>query len=278
MSRDRQEVIKPGGAEATSQLVREPAVFAEDDALEHGRAIATQPSRNGALQLSSQGVGNATEPAAAPDDLPAVDEEDDVHAVTSKPRPFVEPVLRSARGRHSDERFQDRALRGSPSKRQLQLHGLAQSSPRECRDDRRRAHVVLSAARRPGDGHVHAGGRLEVRRQGTAIERIETCTPPPPADKRERDGQQADTALPARDSRSAAEQRHQSDRERGLDTRDIRRREPKTERAGKELRPVHEQPLPQGATRPRRSSSRAGPIPEIASSSSTEPKAPCCCR
>jgi hypothetical protein len=68
LSRDRQEVVEPGGTEATPQLVRQPTVLTQDDALHHGRVIPGQTSRDGNLQPPSQGVGDAAD-AAAPAQL-----------------------------------------------------------------------------------------------------------------------------------------------------------------------------------------------------------------
>ena len=122
-------MIEARGAEPILGFVRKSTVLAEDDAFHYRGAISGQPSRDGALQLSSQGVRNAAEPPAPAYDPPAVDEEDHVHALTPQPRPFVEPVLRSARGRHADERSQDGALRRRPPERELQLHVLTQAAP-----------------------------------------------------------------------------------------------------------------------------------------------------
>ena len=188
------------------------------------------------------------------------------------------PVLRSARGRHAHERSQDRALRRRSSERKLQLDGLAQRPPGELCEDRRCAHVVLSTARGPGDGHAHATSGLETRRQRAAIESIETRTAPPPARKRERNRQQTEPASSTRGGPSAAEQRGHDQSKRGLCAHHVRGCEPQAERAGKQPRHLTEDQVGHGATNPRSCSSRAGPIPAIASSSSTEPKAPCCCR
>src|SRR6185312_11843572 len=111
---NRQEVVEARGAEPIIGFVRKSTVLAKDDAFHYRRAISGQPSRDGALQLSSQGVRNAAKPPAPAHDPPAVDEEDHVHALTPQPRPLVKPVLGSARGRHADERIQDGALRRPP--------------------------------------------------------------------------------------------------------------------------------------------------------------------
>jgi hypothetical protein len=129
-----------------------------------------------------------------------------VHALTPEPRSFVEPVLRSARGRHADERIQEGALRRRPPERKLQLHALAQAAPGKPGDDRRCAHVVLSTARRPRDGHAHVRGGLEPRAQRAAVERIEPRAAPPPAPERERDRNQLEGTLFAKGGHGAPEQ------------------------------------------------------------------------
>ena len=67
------------------QLVGEAAVFTEDDAFEDSFPLAAQAPRDRSSQPPAERIGNASEPTAMPDDVPAVDPQNDMDTVASQP-------------------------------------------------------------------------------------------------------------------------------------------------------------------------------------------------
>ena len=83
LAADREDVVEPRGAKVAAQAVRERRVVAEDDAFEDRAPFSRHTGRNRAGERGSQPVGKPAEAAAAAEDAPRVDADDDVYAVTA---------------------------------------------------------------------------------------------------------------------------------------------------------------------------------------------------
>ena len=125
-----EQVVEAGGAEALLERVRETAVLAEHDSLDHAAAFSREPGRAVAREPGVQPVGDAAEPAAPADPAPGVGAQHDVHAVAAQPGSLVEAVRRPARRTQHAEHRQARALRRRPAVGQLEQHRLAQALAR----------------------------------------------------------------------------------------------------------------------------------------------------
>ena len=191
-------------------------------------------------------------------------------------RALVEAVLRAARGADDRERADDRrpaaargraAARAGPARRRRAL---------EAAGARRAAAGEAAAARaRPVTTDDEPPGAADVGAQGAAVERVEPRASPPP---REHEHEHAAAgsgrrAAGRRARRAAAAARaDERGRRRRCGAR-VREREPGDGRADDDVRgqqPAH------GTTSPFRSAIRAGPMPGIASSASTDVNGPCC--
>ena len=209
------------------------------------------------------------------DDLPRVDSQDDMHAATSQPCAFVESMFCGTRRRQLAERVEDRTLWRCAPQWQPQQHGLAGVQRTEAEDQSGRTKVEASTSRLCSDDHVDAFSSANPRAERTAIENIEPyAAPAPTGDSEGQEDQQASFHL----HRGGAGQRrnreqHQYDR----GTEEIRQREPDAKRRAACMCGAIAQQR-HGATSPFNWSSRAGPIPGTASSSSMDANAPCCCR
>ena len=186
------------------------------------------------------------------------------HVRSSKP-------LLGPRGAFDDgKRAQHCTLRRRSAARELQqgclVHGAARIPP----DRRRNAKGEAATPRRPGHDHARATRLADVPRQCAAVEDVEASTAPPEP-QHEQDG--CGRPGPRRDDDRRCDGEGHGDHS---DPHAVGRREPKAEGAAADLwcatAPSH------SATRLRRSASRAGPMPDTASSSSTEPNPPCCWR
>src|SRR5581483_11248063 len=179
----------------------------------------------------------------------------------AQPGALVEAVRGPARLLDERERLEDRALgRGAPE-RELELDRLAGVHAAEAADAPARALVVAAAANRRGDDHDGAARPADLGAERAAVERVEAGAPPPPPDGGEAGG--------------GEDEPHGRGGARG---RAGRERKPEAE-AGRGEGGRRDGPAEaHGTTSPRRFSIRAGPIPGIASSSSTERKGPCAWR
>ena len=102
-----------------------------------------------------------------PDQVPLVDVQDDVDALSTQPLTLVEAVLRSARGTDDRERADHGALRRSAAERQLELDPLVDGSPLE---SARVCELTLgeaAAARLGRDDQRRTGRRGRCRRART---------------------------------------------------------------------------------------------------------------
>ena len=118
--------------------------------------------------------------------------------------------------------------------------------------------------------------RVDPRAQRTAVERVETAAAPAPAEQREGARDEQQPLRPGDTKGGQPDQTGENERDGTVHPHRVRGSETQTDRSREQLRgPADGDELAHGATRSRSVSSRAGPMPEIASSSSTDPNAPC---
>ena len=274
LARHREQVVETRSSESLPQVVRERLLVAEDDPFDDPAPLSPQPGRDRAREPSTQAVGDAAEPTAPTDLSPAISSQNHVHAVSPKPGRLVEAVLRRLRQTHRDDGLDQGTLRRRAPERQLELDGLAQAQTAEASDLGRHPQLEPGMTGRPGD-RQHASLRgVDVSEQHAAIERIQSGAAPPPTEQRERSEQDQEARF--RRERQDRERCESDEREHGRAANQVRAAEAEAER-----RRVHVRRAAQnahGTTRSRSCSSRFGPIPGTASSSSTDWKAPCFCR
>ena len=87
--------------------------------------------REARAEPGPQSVGDAAEPAAAADDVPLVDVQDDVDALPAQPRPLVEAVVGPARSSTTASSADDRALRRRAAERSSSCDALVRRAPVE---------------------------------------------------------------------------------------------------------------------------------------------------
>src|SRR2546425_4801437 len=209
------------------------------------------------------------------DDPPTVDSQNDVNAAVAQPTSLVETVLWAVRRDELSQRVDDGSLRGSTPARELEQDRLMRAEVAEAKHEPGRPHVEPPDPRRPGDHEPGSGSRVETARERAPVERVEPCAPPAPA------GDEDHHAEGGEPRRLVDEQR--DEQERGAEQLGNRRRDAngvctgqaEAESGREKLRRTGARGPGQGATRSRSCSIRAGPMPGTASSSSTDPKAPC---
>ena len=81
LARDREQVIEARAPKRLLGPIGQPSVVAEQHAFDERAPFSRQPGRGRAPKPTTQPIGNTTEPAALPDDVPLVHMEDDVHAL-----------------------------------------------------------------------------------------------------------------------------------------------------------------------------------------------------
>ena len=198
--------------------------------------------------------------------MPLVHVQDHVHPSVTEPGALVEAVLRSTRPLDHCEHVEHGALGRRAAWRQLEPNRLADPRTGETRNNTRCALLEATRARLAGDDDNGATRLADPAREHAPVEFVQPHAPQPPAGEQER---QRKGERPR--------QRHHEERKNedghDPDTREIRQHEAAAERGGEDLWPAGH-----GATSPRKFSRRAGPMPDTASSSSTEPKPPCFCR
>ena len=271
-------MVETGGAEVSADGVGERRVVAEDDAFEDRAAFSRQAGRDRGGEPAAKPVGQAAETAAAADGPPGVDPGDDVHAVATKPGPLVEAVFRPARKLELAEHLEHCPLRRRAPTRQLEQHRLFDAQETEPCNARRDADLEAAPRCRAGDRYARPLGGVDVRRQRTAVERVERVEPeaaPPPAGAG-REQRDPGEARPGRADPEGSHDAERNEEQKRMQARQVRRSEADAERRRTEMR--RGEPHGHGTTRPRRFSIRAGPIPGIASSSSTDLNGPCACR
>ena len=201
---------------------------------------------------------------------------DDVHAVTAQPRSLVEAVLRPARQPDLADHVEDRSLRRRAARWKSKQHWLANLVRAEAPHLRRHADVELRAPRRPGHGNDRPLGGPDPRERAALRSSASSrALPHHQPDERERDrrAQAASTPREEQPSTATRPSAGQDDHGRGARAQ-VRAGQPKAEAAGKQVRARAQEAL-HGAATSRSCSIRAGPMPGIASSSSSELKAPC---
>jgi hypothetical protein len=255
-------------------VIRNRLVVAEDDASENGAPLARRPADDRAFDARTQLIRQAAEPAATSGTAPRVRAQDDMDALAREPLPFVEAAVGTARLIDGDDRRHDRALGRGTAGWELQQRRLVNRPSAEAHDDDRHAHVVAAMSR--GRSHLEPCPLrcTDLRRQHAPVQGSEPDTAPPPARQRERDGEGDDPPLAGdegrgRDERDGAERERRRSQPGG-----VRRCNADAERTRERVRRPHRH----GATRSRSSARRFGPIPGIASSSSTLENAPCSVR
>src|SRR5581483_4848783 len=271
-----EQVQQPGAPERVLQAVGEAVLVPEQHALDDGPPLTSEPGRRGAAKPPAEPVGDAADPAAVTDDLPAVDRQDDVDTLAAQPRSLVEAVLRPPGGLHDRKEPHDRPLRRRAAERQLELDALVEShaakrpEPRElARDERSR--TCLGGR----DGNA-VFGPADLAGERAPVERVEPCAPPPaPEPERDRCNEPEAPDAPRHRERPGSGDRGEQERSGTRQAHDVRERQPDNGGAGHDVRG---QDAAHGMSSPFHSASRAGPMPGIASSSSIERKAPCCCR
>ena len=137
-----------------------------------------------------------------------------------------------------------------------------------------RAQIELAFDRRRRDHDAHAAGMADLGGEWAPVERVETVARPPPAGKHEHQRERADADDRRIDEdRDDAGKRGEHEHERDpVQAPDVREREPGCQRPGQDVSGCG--PEPQAITSPRRLSIRAGPMPGIASRSSTDLNGP----
>ena len=223
---------------------------------------------------ASQPVGQAADATATAHGGPGVDAEDNVDPVTAQPSPLVETVPGGTRCGELSERVQDRSLRRRTAWRQTEQHRLVRPQLAETQHAPFGADVEATAARRRRHDDADTFGGPDARRERTAVQRLEPGPTPPPADeqKSEHNAPQAPLAECGRDKRRCG--KHEQQR---TAAHRVRERKTHADSEGDRVRGTVCE-CGHGATSSFSCSSRAGPIPGTASSSSTDPNAPCCCR
>ncbi len=268
-------MVEPRGAEAVAQAERNVLVVAEHDPFEHRSSIAVQPGRNGAREPRPEPIGHSTEPTSPPHGLPAVHAQDHVHAAAAEPGPFVEAVRRGARQGEDAERLELRALRWRAAEWKLEQNGFVRPKLPEAQHEPGRTERERPTPRRARDHDERPLGAPHFGEEDAAVESVEARASPPPPGESQGNGQEAEPPVGRRDAR-ACEQSHGCRRERdGRGTNRIRGRYSSAERAEEQVVREARTKICHGATSPRSWSIFAGPIPGIASSSSTDENVPC---
>ena len=271
-------MVEARGTKPVAQALGERLLVAEHDARHHTTATTVEAPRDRACERSAERVADAGESASPANHDPAVGVQDDVHALVAEPGSLVEAMLRRARQSDRCRCLEQAALRWRSPERKLEEDGFTEAQPAEAPHLGRNAEREAGPARRPSGYEHGALGRVHSRKEDTSIQCVEAGASPPPAGERaaseEKRGSQRLVRCGRREHDEShpdgcAEQResghvgaHQSDAER--DDENMRRRRMRRAR--------------HGTTRSRSWSSRLGPMPDTASSSSIELKAPCFAR
>ena len=123
--RDRQQVVEAGCPEIIPQGVGQPFVLSEDDAEQDRAPFSGRPGRDGGVDRAAYTVCEPGQPASVTDDTPVSTAHDHVDAVATKPRPFIEAVVRSARRDERRSQLEHGALRRRPPEWKLEQDRLS---------------------------------------------------------------------------------------------------------------------------------------------------------
>jgi hypothetical protein len=267
-------VVETGCAERVAHVVAQRFVLAEHDAGEHGSPL-TFDADEASNKSTAEPVGDTADSVARAHDAPLARAQKDVHAASAQERALVEIVAALGLSDLTEE-LELGALRRRPAGRQLQLHGLRNDSPSEAQDPRSDAHLVLRAACRAGHDDQCVAPSAHLTQENAAIERVEPRAPPPPPDEREGRREHDDSGRWAGNHGTRRDQGNaEGDDDHARAANGVGERQAADERPSKQVRPPVQKCARHGATSSVSCSSRAGPIPGIASSSRTELNAPC---
>src|SRR5262245_12439298 len=167
-------------------------------------------------------------------------------------------------------------MRRRATEGQLELDPLVEAPSREDANPAELALLEAADACLARYLDERAAGASDLRPQRALIECVEPYAPPPPAGQREHDPcghEPRRRRHQQRDPNDRGESRRELHRP--AETEELRHGEPGERRPEQE---VCREDTPHGTTSRRRSARRAGPMPGIASSSSTEVNPPCCAR
>ena len=268
-------MIQPRRTEVGTKAGRETFVFAEDDAGDERASFSFDPQRHRVRERPPQRIRDAGKSTAPSDDPKSGCTEDDVSPLPLEVFGLVERaplVPRPWRDNLHDD-VDDRSLRRGALWRKVEARTLVDVKAAEAAYTHRDSNRELAPPRRSRDLRSHECRLPDVVRENACVQDLEPHAPPPPAGRTERDGERECAPLPdaGRDERDGA---------RG--GRENRCRDPKgkpaaqadTEGGGGEVRSWNPVAAPHRSTRGFNCSSRDGPMPGTASSSSTDENAP----
>ena len=166
------------------------------------------------------------------------------------------------------------ALRRRTAERQLELHRLVDTAGAKAADSREDALLEHADSWLGSDHRGHARGTIDLGRERASVERREASAAPPPpctADEQRADHEHSGARSRSEDQKACEQYRPRC---RGLDANQIREAQAAHRPSRNDVRGKHFH----GTTSPCNSARRAGPMPGMASSPSTELNAPCCWR
>ena len=232
------------------------------------------PGASESRDRAANPVGDAAQPSAPADHREAARGQDDVDALASKVPGLVEPVLLGTRLYDLDDRAQEGSLRRRASCREVEPRPLARSLATEAQHAH--GHADLERASPARTGHLEQArgrpGRSPTEARCGRARRGGRC----PTTSRRR-GAQPPGLRGGRDALRVRRRRARPPPRERVTTMPAQResfRDRRTERRQEGEAPGSAS-QPHRSTRSRSSSSVAGPIPGTASSSSTDPNAPC---
>src|SRR5262249_18393121 len=152
---DGQQVIQPGAPERLLDVIRKPAVVAEQHARDERAPLPPETGSRRAAKPAPQRVRGAAETAAPAERRPGVDLGPDVDARPAGPGALVEAVRRPARSLDGREQEDDGSLRRGSAERQLELDGLVERATVEAPDARELALSEGADARLTRDHRLH---------------------------------------------------------------------------------------------------------------------------
>ena len=260
---------------AALSIIKLSAQSGEDRA-----ALSRQSGCDRVGEPSVDSVREAGYAAAVADDLPVSSPRDHVHPSPTEQRPLIEAVAWSTGSPQLDDRRDDRSLWGCSTQRKLEQNRFAEVAVTEPLDPRRNAQSERCTACGAGDLHERLAHLADAWGKNAVIERLEPHAAPPQAPDGQRETECGNPPPLLVD-------RHGGDCGGDRDGERPPVRRPGGERSGQSQaqrpnehvrREPIEEPHVHGATSSRSCSSRAGPMPGIASRSSMELNAPCCAR
>ena len=230
------------------------------------RRSPARPGAEARAQPAPQPVADSAEPAAAAVTRPLVDLEDDVDALPAQPGALVEAVRRPARQPHDREQ----ARRGRPAAASARAAARAGPARRHAAPANGVTRAKIALVELPTRGSavttaVTRRGAVDLRPEQTAVERVEPVLPhhQPRARQERGDASRPRAVRPRARGGAASDEPTSRARSRRADRQTQPGRRSRSDDVGGQ-QPAH------GTTSPCRSAIRAGPMPGIASSPSTE--------